>query len=101
MDQKICIPASIILVLAVLQDQWHSALPPELKYFTYMDELFMSAYLVTIVILLHSVFCVNRCYGTSEKIDAEPSVRMRHHQWTLANGISAELLIAPLILWFV
>ena len=46
--QKISIPASILLVLAVLQDRWHSTLPPGLKYFAYMDELFMFAYLVTV-----------------------------------------------------
>ncbi len=100
-DKKISIPASILLVLAVLQDRWHSALPPGLKYFTYTDELLLFTYLVTVVVLLHSVYCVNRCYGATEKIDAELAVRMRHHQRILASGISAALLIAPLILWFV
>ena len=66
-----------------------------------MDELFMFAYLVTVVVLLHSVCSVNRCYGASEKIDAEHTVRMRHYQRIHASGISAALLIAPLILWFV
>ena len=59
--QKISIPASILLVLAVLQDRWHSALPPGPKYFAYMDVLLMFAYLVTVVVVLHSVYCVNRC----------------------------------------
>ena len=59
--QKISIPASILLVLAVLQDRWHSALPPGPKYFAYMDVLLMFAYLVTVVVVLHSGYCVNRC----------------------------------------
>lgn len=99
--QKIGIPASILLVLAVLQDRWHGSLPPGLKYLTYMDELFIFAYLATMVALLHSAYCVNRCYGASETIQAEIAVRMRHDQRLLASFISAALLIAPFVLWFV
>ena len=61
--QKIGIPASILLVLAVLQDRWHNLLPSGLKYFTYMDKMFVFAYLMTMVVLIHSVYCVNRCFG--------------------------------------
>ena len=99
--QKISIPASILLVLAVLQDRWHNSLPSGLKYFTYMDELFMFAYLITMVVLVHSVYCVNCCYGASEDIRPEVAVQMRHDQRLLASFISAALLIAPFVLWFV
>ena len=99
--QKISIPASILLVLAVLQDRWHSTLPQGLKYFTYMDQLFVFAYLITMIVLVHSVYCVNRCYGASEGCQPEIAVRMRHHQRILASGISVALLVAPFVLWFV
>ena len=66
-----------------------------------MDELFIFAYLATMVALLHSAYCVNRCYGASETIQAEIAVRMRHDQRLLASFISAALLIAPFVLWFV
>lgn len=99
--QKISIPTSILLVLAVLQDRWHSTLPQGLKYLTYMDQLFVFAYLVTVIVLVQSVYCVNRCYGASEGVQPEIAVRMRHHQRILASGISVALLVAPFVLWFV
>ena len=61
----------------------------------------MFAYLMTMVVLVHSVYCVNRCYGASEDIRPEVAVQMRHDQRLLASFISAALLIAPFVLWFV
>ena len=99
--QKISIPSSILLVLAVLQDRWHSSLPQGLKYLTYMDKLFVFAYLITMIVLLQSVYCVNRFHGESEGTQSEVAVRMRHHQRILASCISVALLVAPFVLWFV
>ena len=99
--QKIGIPSSILLVLAVLQDRWHSTLPPGLKYFTYMDELFMFAYLITMIVLAQSIYCINRCHYASEDIRSEVEIQMRHHQRILASGVSAALLITPFVLWFI
>ena len=97
--QKIGIPASILLVLAVLQDRWHNLLPSGLKYFTYMDKMFVFAYLMTMVVLIHSVYCVNRCFGASEGIKSDIAVQMRHHQRILASCVSVALLVAPFVLW--
>ena len=97
--QKIGIPASILLVLAVLQDRWHNLLPSGLKYFTYMDKMFVFAYLMTMVVLVHSVYCVNRCFGASEGINSDIAIEMRHHQRILASCVSVALLVAPFVLW--
>ena len=99
--QKVNIPASILLVLAVLQDRWHRVLPPGLSYLTYMDKLFIFAYFITVIVFAHSVYCVNR-YHCSEDID-QPGlmIQMRHQQRILSSAISVALLVAPFVLWFV
>lgn len=99
--QKISIPASILLVLAVLQDRWHRVLPPGLPYLTYMDKLFIFAYVVTVIVFAHSVFCVNLYHSSSGESQALLCAKMRHQQRRLASGICCALLIVPIILWFV
>ena len=99
--QKISIPASILLVLAVLQDRWHRVLPPGLAYLTYMDKLFIFAYVVTVIVFAHSVFCVNLYHSASEERQALLSDKMRHQQRRLASAICCGLLVGPIVLWFV
>ncbi|MGB1417399.1 MAG: hypothetical protein ACPG6X_07950 [Synechococcus sp.] len=99
--QKVSIPASILLVLAVLQDRWHSVLPPGLSYLTYMDKLFIFAYVITVFVFAHSVYCVNRCHCAAESDQPGLTVLMRQHQRLLSSAISIALLAGPFLLWFV
>ena len=64
-----------------------------------MDKMFVFAYLMTMVVLIHSVYCVNRCFGASEGIKSDIAVQMRHHQRILASCVSVALLVAPFVLW--
>ena len=59
----------------------------------------VTSIVMTMVVLVHSVYCVNRCFGASEGINSDIAIEMRHHQRILASCVSVALLVAPFVLW--
>ena len=96
---KITIPASVLLVLAVLQDRSHRSLPPDLTYLTYMDEIYMFCYVLTLISLVSSLYCVNRMHAASATSLPSLMISLGSHQRALVGWMSISLLIVPLILW--
>ena len=99
-SSKISIPASVLLVLAVLQDRSHRLLPPDITYLTYMDKIYMFCYVLTLVSFVSSLYCVNRVNIAPEESRPALIIALRSHQRTLVAWICGSLIVMPLILWF-
>jgi len=98
-SSKISIPASVLLVLAVLQDRSHRLLPPDITYLTYMDKIYMFCYVLTLVSFVSSLYCVNRVNIAPEESRPALIIALRSHQRTLVAWICGSLVVMPLILW--
>lgn len=98
---KITIPASVLLVLAVLQERSHRLLPADITYLTYMDKIYMFCYVLTLISFLSSLYCVNRIHRASDNVMPSLMISLRSHQRKLVGWMSVSLVIMPLILWIV
>jgi hypothetical protein len=97
---KITIPASVLLVLAVLQDRSHKLLPPNITYLTYMDKVYLFCYLLTLITLISSLYCVNRLNKATGDDRAALQISLRSEQRTLVNWMCISLIVVPLALWY-
>lgn len=98
---KITIPASVLLVLAVLQERSHKMLPADITYLTYMDKIYMFCYVLTITAFISSLYCVNRYLNASEPDRLSLVIALRAQQRLLVNWMCLSLFIVPLILWLI
>ena len=98
-SSKISIPASVLLVLAVLQDRSHKLLPPDITYLTYMDKIYMFCYVLTLISFLSSLYCVNRVNLAPEESRPALMISLRSHQRALVAWMCLSLIVMPLILW--
>ena len=98
-SSKISIPASVLLVLAVLQDRSHRLLPPDITYLTYMDKIYMFCYVLTLISFVSSLYCVNRVNLAPEESRPALMISLRSHQRALVAWMCLSLIVMPLILW--
>ena len=96
---KITIPASVLLVLAVLQENSHKMLPPDITYLTYMDKIYMFCYLLTIISFVSSLYCINRIEQAEDAVRSSLKTSLRSQQRSLVNWMSVSLFVVPVILW--
>ena len=96
---KITIPASVLLVLAVLQENSHKMLPPDITYLTYMDKIYMFCYLLTIISFVSSLYCINRIEQAEDAVRTSLKTSLRSQQRSLVNWMSVSLFVVPVILW--
>ena len=98
---KISIPASILLVLAVLQDRSHQLLPPNISYLTYMDKIYLFAYILTTSALVSSLYCLNSYYFDVNSQNAKKAIFLRAQQRLLVSLMCISMSIVPFLLWIV
>ena len=98
-SSKISIPASVLLVLAVLQDRSHRLLPPDITYLTYMDKIYMFCYVLTLISFVSSLYCVNRVSLAPEESRPALMISLRSHQRALVAWMCLSLIVMPWILW--
>ena len=96
---KISIPASVLLVLAVLQDRSHKLLPPDITYLTYMDKIYMFCYVLTLISFLSSLYSVNRVNLASADDLPSLMITLRSRQRALVAWMCVSLVVMPFILW--
>ena len=96
---KITIPASVLLVLAVLQENSHKMLPPDITYLTYMDKIYVFCYLLTIISFVSSLYCINRIDRAENAVRISLKNSLRLQQRMLVNWMSVSLFVVPVILW--
>ena len=96
---KISIPASVLLVLAVLQERSHRLLPPNITYLTYMDKIYMFCYVLTVISFMSSLYCVNRVNLAPSESRSELIITLRSGQRNLVAWMCVFLIIVPMILW--
>lgn len=97
---KITIPTSILLILAVLQERSHKLLPPNITYLTYMDKVYLFCYVLTLITLIHSLYCVNRLQKVDEDDRPALMIPLRYQQRILVNVMCLSLIIVPFALWY-
>ena len=96
---KIIIPTSVLLVLAVLQERTQRLLPPDLTYLTYMDKIYMFCYVLALISLVSSLYCVNRLHLGSGDTHHRMMISLGDGQRLLVGLMSLSILTIPLILW--
>ncbi len=96
---KITIPTSVLLVLAVLQERTQRLLPPDLTYLTYMDKIYMFCYVLTLISLVSSLYCINRLHSGSVDNHHRMIMSLGDGQRLLVGLMSLSILTIPLILW--
>ena len=98
---KISIPASILLVLAVLQDRSHQMLPPNISYLTYMDKIYLFAYILTTLALVSSLYCLNSYYFDMSAQKVEQVISLRAQQRLLVSLMCVLMITVPVLLWII
>lgn len=98
---KISIPASVLLVLAVLQDRSHQMLPANISYLTYMDKIYLFAYSLTVIALVSSLYCLNKHYFDSTSGSAELASSLKDGQGMLVGWMCISMCIIPFLLWVI
>jgi len=96
---KISIPASVLLVLAVLQERSHRLLPPDITYLTYMDKIYMFCYVLTVISFMSSLYCVNRVNLAPSESRSALMISLRSRQRELVAWMCLSLITVPVILW--
>ena len=93
---KVATPPTVLLTLIFMQNSYHSQIP-QLGYITWLDKLYLLAYLSSILMLINAVISKGDWFN-NRKIDIEARLKLNY---LIRNIFVFLVLVLPFVTYFI
>ena len=93
---KVATPPTVLLTLIFMQNTYHSQIP-QLGYITWLDKLYLLAYLASILMLINAVISKGDWFNNS-KIDLDARLKLNY---LIRNVFVFNVIVMPFLTYFI